>query len=226
MDSSGDAILTLKLPNDALVVWVNEIPVTEEMNSPSSTRNDVEQASAEDSTEQDMKEEKTASSDSVTFRVSSRHLILASPVFKAALTGGWKEADASNGELQISAEDWDTKAMTVVLNAIHGHYRRVPTMVTLEMLAKIAIIVDYYAVHEAMQLLGPIWIDHLRKSLPTTAQSKRDIASWICISWVFGDAGIFMHVTQVAIQHGDGDMTSLEFPIPSSVIGEIHMANH
>ncbi len=107
MDPSGDVILTL----------VNH-------------RNDVEHASTEDGAKQSMKEETT------TFRVSSRHLILASPVFKAALTGGWKEADTSNGELQMSVEDWDTEAMTAVLSAIHGHYRRVPTAVTLEMLAQ------------------------------------------------------------------------------------------
>ncbi len=196
MDPSGDVILTLN-------------PLI-----------DVEQASTEDGASQSIKEENAARPNSKTFRVSSRHLILASPVFKAALTGGWNEASTSNGEHKISAEDWDTEAMAVVLNAIHGHYRRVPTTVTLEMLAKIAMIVDYYAVHEIMQLLGPIWINHLRTKLPTTARPLRDIVLWMCVSWVFGDAAAFKHVTQVAIQDSHGDITSLEFPIPSAMIGK------
>ena len=201
MDPSGDVILTLNHPND------------------------IKQVSTEDGSGQSMEEEKTPKPDSTTFRVSSRHLILASPVFKAALTGGWKEADTSNGERQLSAEDWDTEAMTIVLNAIHGHYRLVPTTVTLEMLARIASIVDYYAVHETMQLLGPIWLDHLRPKLPTTARPERHIVLWMCVSWAFGDAAAFSHVTQVAIQDGHRDITSLEFPIPSAIIGKTAHGN-
>ncbi len=110
--------------------------------------------------------------------------------------------------------------MTVVLNAIHGHYRQIPTKVTLDMLAKIASIVDYYAVYETI-LLGLIWIDHLRQFLPKAVRPNRDIALWLCISWVFGNAGVFKLVTKVASQDGHRDITSLEFPIPSAVTGKI-----
>ncbi|KAK4150498.1 hypothetical protein C8A00DRAFT_17989 [Chaetomidium leptoderma] len=221
MDPSGDTIFTLNDPNDLFAVLHDDlIPATEETASSFPAIEAVEQASAEEGKEEGKKD--NAAPNSITFRVSSHHLILASPIFKAALTGGWKEGDTSTGELQYSTNGWDTEAMTIVLNALHGHYLRVPMTVTLEMLAKIATIVDYYAVHEAMQLLRMFWIDHLSKALLITTCSKRDSALWICVSCVFGDAGIFMHVTQVAIQYGQGDISSLGLPIPPAVVDRVN----
>jgi hypothetical protein len=94
--------------------------------------------------------------EAVTFRLSSRHLALASPVFKSALTGGWKESVKTEGELQISSQGWDVTALSIFLNAIHCQYRQVPRALELEMLAKVAVIVDYYAAHQALEILGPI----------------------------------------------------------------------
>ncbi|KAK3370952.1 hypothetical protein B0T24DRAFT_531308, partial [Lasiosphaeria ovina] len=85
----------------------------------------------------------TISTKSTTFLVSSRHLILASPVFKVMLTGGWKEGEKNNGPLRGGAEDWDTEALMIVMNVLHNHYRQVLKKVSLEILAKIAVIINY-----------------------------------------------------------------------------------
>jgi len=39
---------------------------------------------------------------------------------------------------------------TIVMSVLYSHYRLVPKKVSLEMLAKIAVIVDYYKIHEAL----------------------------------------------------------------------------
>jgi hypothetical protein len=87
------------------------------------------------------------------------------------------------------------------------------------MLAKVAVIVDYYAAHQATEILSPIWINALRSRLPTTTCHNKTIALWICISWVFGDSSAFETATKVAIYYGRSNMTDFGLPIPGPVIG-------
>ncbi|KXJ90477.1 hypothetical protein Micbo1qcDRAFT_205314 [Microdochium bolleyi] len=101
------------------------------------------------------------------FRVSSRHLSLASPVFQQMLNGPWKEATSaatgSNERREIEASEWDTEATVVLMDIIHGHFSQVPRVISLELLAKIAILVDYYKCHEIVCLFSSIWIAELKK---------------------------------------------------------------
>ncbi|RYP62552.1 hypothetical protein DL771_009682 [Monosporascus sp. 5C6A] len=88
----------------------------------------------------------------VQFRLSSRHLVLASPFFKKALGGPWKEGHSvtSDGCRYIHTEEWDPNALLVLMQIIHGRNWGIPRSVSLEMLAKIAVLVDYYKCHEAL----------------------------------------------------------------------------
>ena len=135
------------------------------------------------------------------------------------LTGGWKEGDKDNGLVRRGcAEDWDTEALVIVMNVLHSHYRQVPKKVSLEMLAKIAVIVDYYKIHEALQIIASLWINALKMSLPDAP--GRVLILWILVSWVFADAAIFRKVTKVAILRSKKDTTiPHELPIPA-VIGK------
>ena len=45
--------------------------------------------------------------------------------------------------------------MEIVLRAIHDQHRKAPKTVSLDMLAQIEIIVDYYEVHETVELIAP-----------------------------------------------------------------------
>jgi hypothetical protein len=94
----------------------------------------------------------------VRMRVSSSHLILASSYFKRMLRGGWKEdcTLCAEGCLTIYVEDWDPDALLILMNIIHGHTRKVPRTVSLEMLAKLAVLVDYYECIEVVEVLSEI----------------------------------------------------------------------
>ena len=194
--ASGDTILTLKNPNASLGLSKDDKGNSD--TSPSSP---------------------SATPRPVTFRVSSQHLIQASSVFKAALTGSWKERSVSeNGCREISAEDWSTEAMRIVLSLIHNRTRDIPRTVSLDLLVKIAILVDYYELHEAVHFFAIIWIDALRPSVPKVYGG--DVMLWICLSWVFRDAPIFTAITKLAIQESPGKVpTDTHLPIPSSVLG-------
>lgn len=191
----GDVVLTLKCPNVPFALWDGTIPPAKSDAPPAP----------------------------VTFNVSSHHLKLASPVFKAALTGGWAEGVATKeGHYKIDAEDWDAEALRIVLYVIHGRNRHVPPTVTLEMLCKIAVIVDYYQLCEALRFPCLIWVDNLRSSLPQAYD--RDLILWLCIAWVFENEEIFGIVTKVAINHSTEEIRGLCLPIPERVMDKFRVS--
>lgn len=133
------------------------------------------------------------------FRVSSRHLSLASPVFSQMLNGPWKDArnlastntsasatvdgttadktvapvssssDSTPPRREIEASEWDTDATVILMDIIHGHFSQVPRSLSLVMLAKVAILVDYYKCHEIVSVFSGLWIDGLKREAATAA---------------------------------------------------------
>ncbi|KAL2159253.1 hypothetical protein VTH06DRAFT_2688 [Thermothelomyces fergusii] len=185
----GDVVLVLNNPNAPFAVW-------DSSDAPSPS----------------------PATGSVTFLVSSHHLKSASPVFSAALTGPWDESvPAADGRRRIAAEHWDPEALLILLNLIHGRNNRVPRTLTLEMLCKVSVLVDYYSAHEAARFPGLLWIDSLRPSMPQ--EYGRDLILWLCISWVFQDEDVFKVATATAVRGSIKPVSALSLPIPEAVIG-------
>lgn len=155
---------------------------------------------------------------SIQLRLSSRHLILASPYFKAALQGPWKESTASGTCFELHAEDWNPDALQTVMNIIHGHPRSVPRSVGLVKLAKIAAIVDYYEFHEAVEVFSDMWIEKLSFS---STEYNRDLILWLFISWVFSHAKIFKEVTRIILLKARGPIPTLGLRIPQTVSDQL-----
>jgi hypothetical protein len=140
-------------------------------------------------------------------------------MFKAALTGGWMEGGAGEETKEIDASDWNTEAFRTVMNVVHGRSQLVPRSVSLDQVYKIALIVDYYELHDAMNFVGKSWVDSLRSKVPTDFAS-RIATKWLAISWVFRDAIIFQSISRVIMlqsPHTIGQHSGI--PIPSSVVG-------
>lgn len=66
-------------------------------------------------------------------QVSAKHLILASPVFKKILAGGWKESITylQKGSVEVTAESWDIEALLILLRLILCQHYRIPRKLTL-----------------------------------------------------------------------------------------------
>ncbi|KAK3394997.1 hypothetical protein B0H63DRAFT_533424 [Podospora didyma] len=157
-----------------------------------------------------------------TFLVSSCHLILASPVFNAMLTGKWAESAKTDGKFNLNAEDFDTNALVVVMNVLHLKNRNVPKSISMQMLAKIAIVVDYYQIWETLELASSPWITHLKTTLISIMSPTltTEIHMIIFTCWVFQDSACFREANKVAILRSREDMHSPpELPIPSDIIG-------
>jgi hypothetical protein len=125
----------------------------------------------------------------IQLRVSSRHLILASPYFRGALNGPWSEATSLSTDCcrHIFAEDWDPQAFLILMHIIHGRNRQVPRLVSLEFLAKIAALVDYYKCYEAVEVFAELWLQGLKSHSQLPSQVGRDLVLWLFVSWVFAD---------------------------------------
>ncbi|KAG6070759.1 hypothetical protein E4U33_004043 [Claviceps sp. LM78 group G4] len=217
VDPQGDTILVLRCPKTAQPVWEpddesakrrrgNDIPMKklflgsqfssgadddlfddEDTHAP--TPGTLAAATVESSLPDDSGEAhgENIKREDVKFRLSSRHLALASPVFKAMLNGPWKESASSSGwssgndcpvRYQLAAAEWDDEILLLLMNIIHGRNSLVPLSVDLTTLTKMSVVVDYYQCQEVIQFVVGLWIKELAVSLPK--EYGRDCVAWIC----------------------------------------------
>ncbi|KFY29426.1 hypothetical protein V491_00034 [Pseudogymnoascus sp. VKM F-3775] len=153
----------------------------------------------------------------VKFRVSSSHLSLASPVFRIMLEGPLKEGVLDGqSPRELFTSEWDTEALRVLLNIIHGRHRAVPKSVSLETLGKIAILVDYYQCHEVTEVFVDLWLKALEKDFPTSY--GRESTIWLFVSFVFSHSAIFEKTTELAIKESQGPVETMCLPIPGGLL--------
>ena len=149
--------------------------------------------------------------------VSSSHLRLASSRFESILSGeNWKEGirNYNDGLYRISTQDWDGEAFLILINALHLRSRQIPRSVSLVMLAKIAVLVDYYKCAEAVELSTEMWVKQLKDTAPIPSKYCRDLILWMCIACVLRLPEEFAQTTAVAIKHSKQEQVStLDLPI-------------
>lgn len=176
--------------------------------------------SVSDSVHQDELEEPNRT---ISYYVSSRHLIVASPWFRRALAKEkWSESvkDEKDNLIHLEADDWDSDIFLVLMNIIHLENRKVPQEISLEGLAKMAVLVDYYECDEAVEHFTDKWKQHLGTAVPIPATYCRDLTLWIWIAWVFDWQEQFGNATLIAVKYCSGPMDALGLPIPERVTGE------
>lgn len=153
------------------------------------------------------------------FQVSSKHLTLASDYFKRMLKSCWAEGDAlsTKGFAEIPVNDCKPAILLIILNIIHGRSRLVPRKLSLPQLTDIAVAVDFFQCHEAIEIFADIWIQDL-KSLVSSSFSE-NTQKWIMIAWVFNCNDILRQAETIAMQQGTGPFHTDNLPIPKSIKG-------
>jgi hypothetical protein len=154
------------------------------------------------------------------FRVSSRHLILASPYFQGRLGSQWPEGKElkSKGSVELEIPDTDPETLLILLNIIHARTTRVPLLVTVNQLTELAIMTDYFQCHDAVGVYSNMWKESLKTQIPTKYSPA--ILKWILISWVFGYPDVFTSVTQTAQLQTTSSIWAMDLPIPANIQGE------
>ena len=163
----------------------------------------------------------------IRFKVSSKHLSLVSPVFKALLRGGFAEGQKKNAGMltEVRLHDDHPAALWLLLLIIHGQPKKVPASVSLETLIPISILVDKYELHEVAEVTTDVWFSSLEKEV----MSKDDhcfeeIVQLVCISWVFRKPDMFFNMTHMTMLYSVGSLESEEaagLPIPAVALGKL-----
>ncbi|KAL4979543.1 hypothetical protein BDW66DRAFT_148281 [Aspergillus desertorum] len=159
----------------------------------------------------------------VQIQVSARHLALGSPVFDRMLHGNWKEGREfkEKGSIVLVVDSWDVDAFLVVLYILHSQLLKLPRKVTIEQLAKIAVIADYYDC-QSVRFFGSLWVRCLPRKPPASPFDLRDVMLGLWISYFFRHALTFSAYSRAAIEQSDYLISSLGLPIPATVIDDLN----
>ncbi|MCJ1354907.1 MAG: hypothetical protein MMC33_004897 [Icmadophila ericetorum] len=108
-------------------------------------------------------------SEPLRMRVSSKHLSLASPVFKDMLSRNFFEGITLHtiGSVEVLLSDNDTKALIVLLSIIRSQPSKIPSKVNLDFLTEMTILVDKYQLRPVAALLSGYWIAALKHEIPS-----------------------------------------------------------
>jgi len=94
----------------------------------------------------------------------------------------------------------------------------VPDQITLDQLAKVAVIVDDLECYQATEVFAKAWMEQLGP--PKRLPYGRDILFWMFVSSVFQFKDVFRSITRTAILYSDGPIPTLGLPIRDKLISE------
>ncbi|KAF7954362.1 hypothetical protein EAE96_005486 [Botrytis aclada] len=144
-------------------------------------------------------------SNTISMLVSSKHLILVSPVFDAMIGNArFKEGVEllACGKVEIKLPDDDPDAFAIIANVIHHRNKIVPENISFHLFLKVAILTEKYQMFGAMRWVSKEWFDNL----PCSIHNKFiNIYALIFTSSVFGNAHMFERHTRRAILHSEGN---------------------
>ncbi|KAF3768167.1 hypothetical protein M406DRAFT_29372, partial [Cryphonectria parasitica EP155] len=156
----------------------------------------------------------------IRFHLSSRHLILASSYFRTAFSGSWKESvRTSDSGYVVDASEWHEEALQILMDIIHCKSGQVPRRISLELLAQIAVVVDYYKCHDAVKFFSDTWIEEIGQRERLPQEYSRQLVLWLCIACVFDKPEICNTVKSVAVRAVREPLRTLGLPFPNSLIG-------
>lgn len=175
----GDLTLIVKYKFDERVYEHEEVQGPEQVHEPEEAHENEDAHDNEDFLEHD----------DVTFaafKVSSTAMIRASPFWEKVFLGPWAESQPGHSKILNYTED-DPKSLEILLNTIHLRFNRVPQVLTLEVLASMAVLTDKF---RATSVVGP-WMNRWVEALKGTLHTDGSETEWIWISWEYGFEDIF-----------------------------------
>lgn len=99
-------------------------------------------------------------------------------------------------------DSWNVNAFLVLMKIMHCQSKKVPRAPSLKMVAKVAVLADYYDCLDMLSIFAGRWVSHLQPNFPST--SSRELILWLWISWAFRLNDLFRKVTLIAITQSDG----------------------
>lgn len=116
-----------------------------------------------------------------------------------------------DGRVHLVLEGVDADAVVAVLNIVHGRAGkgRVPKTVTLEALARIAVVVDQFKLQDAVEAHAERWLEALHGEASLETASARDLLLWAYVAYVFENAAVFEAATRLLAPQLAGPLPAL-----------------
>jgi hypothetical protein len=139
------------------------------------------------------------------------------------LTGSWEESrKGEDGLYHLSASDWYSEAFEILLNVLHLRNRQVPKELSLELLAKVAVLVDYHRCWEDFDLFNTLWVELLRVKQPVPIDYGRALMLWMAVAWVFKLPEEFTATSGIALRENtEPHVQDMELGIPPAILSKI-----
>jgi hypothetical protein len=157
------------------------------------------------------------------YQVSSEHMKVASPILAHMISVDNKVGGKGGlgGCYYIILEDCNEEALHILLNILHLKNREVPRKVNLDLLAKLAVLIDRYKCTEAVEVFLGMWTEAGLVIDPVPSEYCRELVLWLYVAWVAKMPRTFKDVTTTAIEFGvDCSLRTMGLPIPVSVSGK------
>ncbi|KNG81169.1 hypothetical protein ANOM_010680 [Aspergillus nomiae NRRL 13137] len=155
---------------------------------------------------------------SLHIRASSKHLVLASPQFRATFQNGFQEGNElrSVGHIEMLICDWEPVPFLLLMAIFHGQTRLVPHSLCFNWLRDMAVLVDYYQCYEAVAMAAALWTREFEKKQSTIA--RENPMEWLCITWALRKNQAFEFVTKhIQLEHTEKIFAN-KLAIPAKVI--------
>ncbi|KAF5674697.1 hypothetical protein FDENT_9953 [Fusarium denticulatum] len=153
------------------------------------------------------------------FLCSQKHLTLASRRASKLFSSAFKEASKQDDGLYHwnFGDVFDVQAFEVVLKIIHGKTRGVPQGAELDLLSKIASIVDDLECYDALSFCTERWLTSYRGSYRLPESMDETLARLILVSFVFANKDIFQRCIQRAARYTCEGMPTFHLPIRGDI---------
>ncbi|KAI1025246.1 hypothetical protein LB504_010018 [Fusarium proliferatum] len=154
------------------------------------------------------------------FLCSQKHLTLASRRASRLFSSASKEASKQDDGLYHwnFGDVFDVQAFEVVLKIIHGKPRGVPQTPGLDLLSKIASIVDDLECYDALSFCAERWLSLYCGSLyPQPERMDKTLAQLILVSSVFANEHMFRSCIQRAARYTCEGMPTYDLPIRADI---------
>ncbi|OAG44697.1 hypothetical protein AYO21_01187 [Fonsecaea monophora] len=149
-------------------------------------------------------------------KVSSKHLSMASRVFRAMFDGKFQESvvPGCNQLSRVPLPEDDADAMMVLLGIIHGLNRSVPRTIDYALFFAIVVLIDKYELQEVTGVYTDLWFPSL---WPHRDTSTPHIADWIYICWVLKRPPEYNELTRKAIFACHSRFDDNGLPLPPAI---------
>ncbi|KAL4777980.1 hypothetical protein BJX76DRAFT_363164 [Aspergillus varians] len=153
--------------------------------------------------------------ETIHYKISGKHMELVSPVFRRLL-GQISKKRTKN----IIARDLDSEALLILLNVLHCQFETISRRVSLELLAKIAVIATNFACLGALGFCADMWILSLKDDISRLRYS-RDLMLWLWITRAWNLRKEWQGAALRAVRQSPGTIPTLGLPFPSDLIRKI-----